>query len=282
MMGLRMMALRACLLLASAWLGICGLAGLRTVQARSGGILLAAAEETDALCGSTAEAMRQQEEESGEGIGFTAWSQRKERVMAYDGCREIETNVVTICGSSEYLIPYGRILQEWDREGCLIGGKTAETLFGSRDVSGLTVSCAGRDYVVRGVLSSPEELLVIAGTDDSTVYDHITLERQEGSGRLAAEKFLVRHGLSMQRVNRAGFENTFSLSELWPGSWADFAGVKQNFTEWRESVRSQEKIAESVFETAAREQETEAAFLLAAGILLFAAAALTGTGKRSK
>ncbi len=259
---------RLCVLLAAVCFLVYGLTAIRTADARSGGVLLAAAERENVPDAAGVERMREEEAQCEEPLGFTAWSQREETVMALDGCRRTQAAVVRICGSSEYLIPYGKILQEGDEEGCLIGRKTAETLFKSHNVTGLSVSCGGREYVVRGVLSAPEELLVIAG-EETEAYDHITLDIRGGNERTAAEKFLARHGLSMQCMNRAGFRKTFSLTELLPGSWSDFAGWKQNFAAWREGVRQQEKIVPSVFELEAEEKKNMAVGAFATGALLF-------------
>lgn len=259
---------RLCVLLAAVCFLVYGLTAIRTADARSGGVLLAAAERENVPDAAGVERMREEEAQCEEPLGFTAWSQREETVMALDGCRRVQTDVIRICGSSEYLIPYGKILQEGDEEGCLIGRKTAETLFKSHNVTGLSVSCGGREYVVRGVLSAPEELLVIAG-EETEAYDHITLDIRGGNERTAAEKFLARHGLSMQCMNRAGFRKTFSLTELLPGSWSDFAGWKQNFAAWREGVRQQEKIVPSVFELEAEEKKNMAVGAFATGALLF-------------
>lgn len=259
---------RLCVLLAAVCFLVYGLTAIRTADARSGGVLLAAAERENVPDAAGVERMREEEAQCEEPLGFTAWSQREETVMALDGCRRVQTDVIRICGSSEYLIPYGKILQEGDEEGCLIGRKTAETLFKSHNVTGLSVSCGGREYVVRGVLSAPEELFVIAG-EETEAYDHITLDIRGGNERTAAEKFLARHGLSMQCVNRAGFRKTFSLTELLPESWSDFAGWKQNFAAWREGVRQQEKIVPSVFELEAEEKKNMAVGALATGALLF-------------
>lgn len=259
---------RLCVLLAAVCFLVYGLTAIRTADARSGGVLLAAAERENVPDAAGVERMREEEAQCEEPLGFTAWSQREETVMALDGCRRTQAAVVRICGSSEYLIPYGKILQEGDEEGCLIGRKAAETLFKSNNVTGLSVSCGGREYVVRGVLSAPEELLVIAG-EETEAYDHITLDIRGGNERTAAEKFLARHGLSMQCMNRAGFRKTFSLTELLPGSWSDFAGWKQNFAAWREGVRQQEKIVPSVFELEAEEKKNMAVGAFATGALLF-------------
>lgn len=259
---------RLCVLLAAVCFLVYGLTAIRTADARSGGVLLAAAERENVPDAAGVERMREEEAQCEEPLGFTAWSQREETVMALDGCRRTQAAVVRICGSSEYLIPYGKILQEGDEEGCLIGRKTAETLFKSHNVTGLSVSCGGREYVVRGVLSASEELLVIAG-EETEAYDHITLDIRGGNERTAAEKFLARHGLSMQCMNWAGFRKTFSLTELLPGSWSDFAGWKQNFAAWREGVRQQEKIVPSVFELEAEEKKNMAVGAFATGALLF-------------
>lgn len=259
-----------CIFLAAVWLGVLGLTGIRTVNARSGGILLAATDESDRPGADQIRSVREQEAGQEEPVGFTAWNETEETVTSLDGCRRAQTTVVRLCGSSEYLIPYGKILQDWDYEGCLIGEETAEALFGSRKAAGLTVSCDGREYVVRGVLTSPAKLLVIVDDTGNTSYDYIALGYRGSNGKGMAEGFLSRYGLSMQLVERTGFTRTFAVTELLPGKWSDFDGWKRNFAAWRETEKAQENIAPSVFVTEAEGKRNVAAGELAAGLLLLA------------
>lgn len=255
-------------ILAAVWLCILGLVGMRTVKLRSGGIWLAAADGTGSLGADKIQSMREEEAGREEPIDFTAWSEAQETVMALDGCRRAQTTVVRLCGSSEQLIPYGKILQDWDYEGCLIGEETAEALFGSRKAAGLTVSCGGREYVVRGVLASPAKLLVIVDDTGNTSCDYITLAYDGKNAGSAAEGFLSRYGLSMQLMERAGFTGTFTAAELLPGKWSDFDGWKRNVAAWREAEKAKESIAPSVFVTEAEGKRSAAAGELAAGLLL--------------
>lgn len=260
-----------CIFLAAAWLGVLGLIGIRIVNARSGGILLAATEESDRPGAEQIRSVREQEAKEEESIDFTAWNETEETVMSLDGCRRVQMTVVRLLGSSEYLIPYGATLQDWDSEGCLIGEETAEALFGSRKAEGLTVSCGGREYVVRGVVASPAKLLMIVDNTGEFACDYIALGYRGANRRGVAEAFLLRHGLSMRLAEQTGFRRTFAVTELLPGKWSDFDGWKRNFTAWREGKIAQKSIAPSVFVTEAQGKRNAAAGELAAGVLLFAA-----------
>lgn len=110
--------------------------------------------------------MLETELEQEEPVGFTAWEEESDqRITDGEGLRSASASLLRIFGTSEYLLPYGKILQASDKEGCLIGEKTAQKLFGSGKAEGLMVLCGGRELVIRGVIKEPEEILVFQETE---------------------------------------------------------------------------------------------------------------------
>lgn len=249
------MTVLVCILLGAA-LGASGLMRYRMEEKRSGGLLYAV-EDGMLLTPASVEWMREQEKRQEQPAEFTAWVQTgRERVAALDGERIVDIPVIEISGSSEHLIPYGKILQRSDEKGCILGEKTAERLFGSHEVEGLFVNYKGKEYVVRDVAAEPDEFLMIQAVSADTVFDRIVFARDDvhsagaTDAKRRAEQFMARYGLFMQPVERAGFARAFSIRELLPGKWSDFSGWKQNISDYREVKRQMEAIPKSVFETA--------------------------------
>lgn len=190
---------------------------------------------------------------------FTAWEEKRgETVTTTDKLKSaFDVSVISIRGSSENLIPYGKILWEDDKEGCLIGEKTAEALFGSHDVEGLIVCWEDRRFVIRGVLKEPGNMVLFQETEDDASFSRINFRCPENSKshRTAAEKFKNRYGLSMVRttsVRSAGVMGRLpsfeELLELVPGQWSDFDGWKRNLEAWKKECVKREGIPRSVFD----------------------------------
>lgn len=208
------------------------------------------------------ENIRETEMEKENPVDFTAWSEvNGARVTDGDGLRGADTTVLRICGTSEYLIPYGKILQGEDKEGCLIGEKTAELLFGSHEAEGLAVLYNGRRLLVRGVLREPADVFILQESNESAVFDRITLELSEVSGE-AARKFRDSCGLSGMIIINTKESFWDKIFYLVPGKWSDFSGWRVNIESCRNEAAEEGKISKSIFELAAAEQKRTAAFLL--------------------
>lgn len=165
-----------------------------------------------------------------ETTNFTAWTEEKQaRINDQTTGRTVVVNTLLIHGSSELLLPYGRILHSEDTQGCLIGAGIAEKLFGTHDAIGFTLCYNGTEFVVRGVITTPENLLVVqAGAFQVVEFDHITMRR---SGKLqikqAAEKFLAKYNLAGQLLRFDYYLDQSWLEELIPGKWSDLDGWKE-------------------------------------------------------
>lgn len=166
----------------------------------------------------------------------TVWRELKnEPVSNAGGFHSTVTDVILINGSSELLVPYGRMLHEEDREGCLIGEKTAERLFGNRNAKGLALRYKDRELTVRGILKEPADLLVLEAGEEET-FNRITVLRQEGQPvKAQGEQLIHTYGISAVLLRR-DFISWEWLSEMIPGKWSDFAGWRDSFERKREEL----------------------------------------------
>lgn len=216
---------------------------------------------------------------------FTAWTEQSgEMVCQPDGSRPVRTRVLAINGSSDLLIPRGKILKEDDLEGCLLGCETAEKLFGSRNVSGLTLCYGERELTIRGVLEEPGDLLVVVAGDADT-FRRITLRSDEPfAAGLVAERFLQNYGLFARQIRYDLFGGEY-LQSLIPGRWSDFDGWKRSFDKVGEDVRFLVSVEKGCLETGYLACRLRASAGILAGALLLAAAFLAQPafcGKKNK
>ncbi len=184
-------------------------------------------------------------------MNYTLWGEKQGgSVSDGENLRQTNTTILTIRGSSEYLISYGKILQEEDKSGCLIGRKTAWQLFGTYHAEKLYVKYEGQIFQVRGVLHEPEEILVIQKQSNiDTILDRITVKKQSGSSvPKTVQDFTERYGVSGE-VLRFDFYGGLSwLFELIPGKWSDFSGWNQNISSAKEEWELLESTQKSMME----------------------------------
>lgn len=174
-------------------------------------------------------------------VSFTVWAQEENKTIEAEGFgRKKQADVLWICGSSQLLLPYGKILSPEDPAGCLVDEKTAFDLFGSRQVEGSRVTVDGRTWVVRGVFPSPGKLLILQDSreGEEITWDRITVCRKPGqSVRSAGEDFLVRHGMDGTLLRWDFYQDLSWLGELVPGKWSDFSGWSENIREKSQELR---------------------------------------------
>lgn len=202
------------------------------------------------LSGSRTEEIKAAEGKRVDEVCFTVWrEQRGIRISDANRLRNVGVNVLELYGSSEPIIPYGKILHEDDLTGCLLGVKTAEKLFGNRNAYGLTVRYGERLLTVRGILKSPEELLVVQNHDGEAGFDRITVA-YTGTGRRqhGAEVLINRYAINVQPINVPSLELE-KLLELIPGKWSDFMGWKQKLKQ-----RAEEREEFSALQKSSMEQ----------------------------
>lgn len=195
------------------------------------------ADSEAGITGREVEQIRKNENSTENPVKLTAWNQKRgQTVTATRTDRAaFSVPVISINGSSENLIPYGKILHEEDKEGCLIGAETAEQLFGSREVEGLSVCYDGQEFFVRGVLKTPEHFLMFQETAEDASFYGICIRRTDGtkSHRMETENFRNRYGLPMIcKKSRNRLPTMEEIGEMIPGKWSDFEAWKENFAEW--------------------------------------------------
>ena len=203
-------------------------AGLQTWK--SAGVLC---KNVNLLCeekmtSSEIRAIRAAEAEKEEAMEFTAWTMAgKQYIQDAEKYQRAETEVIELNGSSELLISYGSVLHTEDTEGCLLGKKTAERLFGNTNAKGQSVCYKERILVVRGILWETDEIIVVQA-EEGTSFERITLQGAYGITKsMQAARFCMNYGIPASLLRAEIFTEDF-LRELVPGKWSDFEGWKNN------------------------------------------------------
>lgn len=233
----------------------------------SGNIILVCGEQ--GITGAQAALIREAEEDKENGKTFTVWSERRQvRICDVDGYRSVSTNVMEINGTSELLFPYGGILHEEDVTGCLLGEKTAENLFGSRNAVGLTLCYGERELTVRGILSTPEDLLVVEMTGKADCFDRIAVNVQPGEARKLTGERMLSYGLDAEMLRYDLFSGE-RLIELIPGKWSDFSGWRDNIGKFGEDFCRLLSAEKSSVELVCMERAGKAAVCILLGAAAF-------------
>ncbi len=267
--GMRWAVCAICLL-AAVCIGICGSILWKKSRLTRMGVTLAAAastQEQSAAAGANGITLRQakqirESEENDEPAEFTAWCEEDGKsVTDTDGFRSAAVTLLRLCGSSQNIIPYGKILQEADEEGCLLGERAAQRLFGSGNVEGQKVRYGGREFTVRGVLKEPEDVFIVQETAKDALLDRITLSRAYDT-REKIRSFCDSYGLGSFVVTN-GQQNIWEMfSDLVPGQWSDFEGWRANILNRTEDTRKSRRAAKSLIEVREAEYRKTAVLLL--------------------
>ncbi|MCI8991314.1 MAG: ABC transporter permease [Eubacterium sp.] len=207
---------------------------------------------------------------------FAAWKEIPDSILsAAESGRTYRADVILLYGSSYCVMPYGKIMDKEDTEGCLIGKKTAEELFGSHRVEGQKLIYGNRTLTVRGVTEEPENLLLcealltseagagnssesrnyFAGTGDVFAEPEISFDRisffagDVKEGRRIAEDFRNRYGLNADIVRFDFYQNLSWFPDLIPGKWSDFSGWKENLEMHKKQKEQVGRLTKSCLET---------------------------------
>lgn len=229
------------------------------------------------LTGNAAAEIKAAEGEREDEICFTAWRERKEMQISDEGgLRKINVDVLELYGSSELLIPYGKILNEDDTSGCLLGAAAAEALFGNRDAAGLTLYYNNRLFTVRGILEQPENILIVENHENQEGFERITIEKMDTGYRMGqADKLTGRYGINAESVSLRFIEMNQILS-LIPGKWSDFEGWKENIKEWDLRLENLHARSKNSLEILYLEYRQQGMLLLGGGIFCILAAGMRG------
>ena len=207
---------------------------------------------TETLSRERLEQMREAEGLQEDSMVFTAWREEKEVYLSAENpARSTQAKALWIDGPSELLLPFGKRLKETDTEGCLIDEGTAQELFGSVQVEGLTLSCGDRERLVQGVFPFPEKLVILQDTGEEAKgdWDRITIQSKDGQPvKDLGEKFLIRHGLTGEVLRWDILRGLSWLTELVPGKWSDFSGWSRNIEEKRREFRILTEVRKSAIE----------------------------------
>ena len=108
--GIRWAVASVCLIVAVC-MGMAGMIAWK--KGTAGGVGITIASTDTGITIAQAENIRKEEIEKENPIHFTAWSEKTaESVMDGDGLRMADTTILRLCGTSEYVVPYGRILPD--------------------------------------------------------------------------------------------------------------------------------------------------------------------------
>ncbi len=185
------------------------------------------------------------------------WGEAGQQRFAGAQGYEAAVTAIAFTGSTQLLFPGGPVLQDTDRTGCLLDQKAAWELFGSDRVLGETVSREGGSWVVRGVLSFWEGLVVVPAGEETQDIPLDCLTAPLGGRELRQAAELLEQGGHVGSLLRMDFYQNLSwVKELVPGKWSDFEGwgrsLKQKEQEWRLLTNSRKKIPQLLQYTACR------------------------------
>lgn len=129
-----------------------------------------------------------------------------------------------------------------DREGCVIDGKTAEELFGNKNVLGRELMIGGKTYVVRKVVNWRQRLVLIHNQSEEAPYGRVFYQCGKGNKAAMSEQFLMRYGLNGEQA-AAGVVYGAAKAAVWILPFFIFLdllayGMKQKRRAWKKSEKA--------------------------------------------
>lgn len=125
--------------------------------------------DTNALTGQHIKAVQKGEGESKEPLltDFLAWRQvGGKKFENQELNKRIEGDVVEVYGNTALFIPAGRVngqmIDEGNHEGVIVTEAIAQSLWGSLEVIGKTLTLEEKNYSVRGILEADEPYIIMA------------------------------------------------------------------------------------------------------------------------
>lgn len=209
-------------------------------------------------------------------FSLAGWTEQKNEIITrYDGGSSTEADVITVCGSSYCLLPYGKNLCYSDKEGCIIGRKLAQELFGDSSVRGQKLTWQGKTWTVRDVLDEPAHLVMVQAQQESDelLFDYINISLDKNDDRkLTGENFILQNNLSAH-ILRWDYLYEFSwLTEMIPGKWSDFDEWKQNFENHRKAVNLVKNAEKTSIQSTGTQYQKKGRWLIILGLLSIAGA----------
>lgn len=111
-------------------------------------------------------------------LPFTAWSEQKQvTVVNQELYREIQANLIRVCGDSRLVLDGGSWLDWENTEGCLMNKNLCIALFGSTNVVGQKVWILDKEYMVKGLLrGTSNTILVETEEKEEVLLERISVE----------------------------------------------------------------------------------------------------------
>ncbi len=142
--------------------------------------------ENEPISGAGAQAIRDAQHRTGDAADFVVWQEYKNRSVTNEQqTGAVFTNVLEFSGSPALLLPKGYLLGETGENGCLIGEKTAQELFGSRRAAGNRLCYKGEVYTA---LLLPKGYLLGETGENGCLIGEKTAQELFGSRRAAGNR----------------------------------------------------------------------------------------------
>lgn len=114
-----------------------------------------------------------------------------------------KTRIITVFGNMAKVCPFqikfGSFCYEKDTLGCVIDEKTAYDLFRDKNVVGNTITYESKQYVIRGVVKSKEQLVIIISNDEKTSFTNLEMRLKDSTG-VSATNFLNDYQLTSDYI----------------------------------------------------------------------------------
>lgn len=112
-----------------------------------------------------------------------------------------QTRIIQVYGSMAEVCPmeilYGNFCYQEDTKGCVIDEKTAYDLFRDKKVVGNTITYNSKQYIIRGVVKSKEQVVMISDYGKKTTYSNLELVFSDmEKGEQLAKNFIESYQLS--------------------------------------------------------------------------------------
>lgn len=140
----------------------------------------------------------QTESAGGDLVLEAAWTRKNElQTINSELGGTAKARVIGVYGDPRKTAPMrllsGAFLPEDDAEGCMLDASIAWTLFHATDAVGAAVTLSGKTYIVRGIVSAYEPMLMLR--DDSLKYENLEFRAVDpASARQEVETFVTRGG----------------------------------------------------------------------------------------
>lgn len=190
-------------------------------------------------------------EDDGKAFGFTAWKEQTDQTVTDpDLGRSVQTHVVSLYGSSEFVLPVAPVLDADDAAGCLVAKDTAWQLFGSTDVVGQTICVDANVYTIRGIVMIPATGVYVQIRGNESVHKQMRFNRLT-LGVVDTEsgnQFLSEYALTGRVIRSDNLLDVTRYTELIPGKWSDFDGWKQNWKRLQQEIRQNRMMRKTTIE----------------------------------